>query len=740
MRPALAGVATLAALLSPVAVTAQDPPDVTRPTVGLVLSGGGARGLAHIGVLEVLEELRVPVDLVTGASMGAIVGGLYASGRSPAEIRAILEDLEWERILADAPPRDALDVSRRAESRRYAVELELGLSRHGLVLPGGLVAGQDLGLLLRRHTLPVATVEDFNRLPIPYAAVAADIATGERVVLDRGDIVQAMRASMAIPVVFSPIEFDGRLLVDGGLVDNLPVSLARAMGADVIIAVDVTPPLKDRAELRDLFGISEQLVILLGQQDVRRQLSLADVGLDLKMDDVGIFDFRAADSIMARGALVARSAASDLSRWSLSESGYRAHLSARGRREPTLPDRVSEVRSDGPAWLDERLVHARVDPALADTLDPDLVEEAARGLYALGEFERVDYDLAGSGPGMAVVIRPIAKPRGPHVLRLGMDLTTDSAGDDTAILSFQGVAGYVRKRIGARGAEWRVDLGGGTTTGLESAFRQPLDFAGRWFIEASARALEIERPVFVDEAIETEYETRLAEAAVQVGRALGLSTEARVGFARGRASSELDAPAPDLNARFPRSADDVAEIRAALVVDRIDALNLPRRGVFGRAAVRASREELGADRAWTRLELEGRIYGSRGSHTGFAGVAGGASSPASSLPVREEFLLGGFGSLSGFGDGELRGEAFLVARAGWLRRLAELPPALRAIVAGGWIETGDAWDPSRDETLDLRSAVTAAVGAETLIGPVFIAVTRADGGRGRLVISIGRSP
>ena len=229
-------------------------------------------------------------------------------------------------------------------------------------------------------TTRVTTVEDFNRLPIPYAAVAADIATGERVVLDRGDIVQAMRASMAIPVVFSPIEFDGRLLVDGGLVDNLPVSLARAMGADVIIAVDVTPPLKDRAELRDLFGISEQLVILLGQQDVRRQLSLADVGLDLKMDDVGIFDFRAADSIMARGALVARSAASDLSRWSLSESGYRAHLPARGRREPTLPDRVSEVQSDGPAWLDERLVHARVDPALADTLDPDLVEEVARGL------------------------------------------------------------------------------------------------------------------------------------------------------------------------------------------------------------------------------------------------------------------------------------------------------------------------------------------------------------------------
>lgn len=740
-RPALRLAGFLVAIAVPATpASAQDPPPPERPLVGLVLSGGGARGLAHMGVLEVLDELRVPVDLIAGTSMGAIVGGFYASGMPPDSMHAIVAGLDWERILADTPPRTSLPFQRRAEDRRYTVELEIGITRGGLTLPGGLISGQDLGLLLRRHTLPVAAVEDFSRLPIPFGAVATDIETGERVVLDRGDLVEAMRASMAIPVVFSPVERDGRILVDGGLVDNIPVELARAMGADVVIVVDATPPLLERDELRSVLGISQQVVNLLARQNLARELAGADLAIDLELDGVGIFDFRDADSIIARGAAVARDSAGSLSRWSLSVDEYAAHRSARIARRPALPPCPRGLSIDAPAWLDERLVRARLDAAILDTLDPDLAERAALDVYALGEFERVGYDLAGAGPETDLLLYARAKPRGPHLLRMGIDLATDSADEAPALLTFGGRLAYVHTRIGARSAEWRTDFLVGTTTGIETTFRQPLDFGGRWFVEPSAHATEVQRPVFAAEAAVTEYETRRVLAAIDVGRSLGLSSELRAGLAWGRATSELDPPAGELSDRFPAESEDLAELRVALVLDRLDSVNLPRQGIFASTEARFSREGLGAERSWRRLSLEARGYRSRGSHTVFASLLAGRASPAAALPVREEFRVGGFGSLGGYGEGELRGEAYVVGRAGWLRRIAEIPPALRGIVAGGWIEAGDAWRSSENAELGLRPSVTIAAGAETAVGPVFLAWSRAEAGRRRVTISAGRWP
>lgn len=736
----LCALTSLFQTFGPAVAAAQEVGPRARPTIGLVLSGGGARGLAHVGALEVLEELRVPVDLITGTSMGAIVGGLYASGLSPDSIRALIEDLRWEQILTDSPPRASLAFSRRADALRYPAELEIGLSRGGLRLPSGLISGQDLGLLLRRHTLPVAGVEDFSRLPIPFAAVATDIATGERVVLDSGDLVDAMRASMAIPVVFSPVERDGRLLVDGGLVDNLPVELARSMGADIVIAVDVSPSLLAVEELHSFVGISEQLVNLASRESVERQLPLADFALDLRLEGVGLFDFRDADSIIARGMSAVRRQQTGLSRWSLPAAGYEAYRMERALRRPVLPAAPGGLAIIAPGWVDERLILARVSSALRDTLDPDVAERAARNIYAIGEFERVGYDLSQDAERPDLVLEAIEKNRGPNLLRLGIELVTDSGGEEPSRLTFDVRVGYIRTRIGARAAEWRTDLRVGTIAGVETAFRQPLDFAERWFVEPSVLAVEVQRPVYADEATVTEYETRRALVGIDAGRSIGLSTEARVGFAWGRETSELDPVRDAAAGRFSAVAEDAAELHASVVVDRLDSTDLPRGGFFARGEARASREDLGADRSWTRFAAQGRAYWSRGPHTVFAAAAGGASSPASHLPVREEFLLGGFGSLSGFGDGELRGEAFAALRAGWLRRIAEIPPALRAVVAGGWVEVGDAWDPSLDDELDARSAITAAVGAETLLGPTFLAWSRAEGGHTRFTLSLGRFP
>ena len=718
----------------------QEAAPLERPRIAVALSGGGARGIAHVGVLEVLEELRVPVDLITGTSMGAIVGGLYASGLPADSIRMLVTRADWEAILADTPPRPALDFPHRARQHRYGVEIEVRLSRAGLTLPRGLISGQELGLLLRRATLPVATVDEFARLPIPFAAVATDIATIEPVVLDRGDLVEAMRASMAIPVAVAPVERDGRLLVDGGLADDLPVDLAREMGADVVIAVDVTPPLLRPEEIKDLLGVTRQVARGLGRQGVEAQRASADLVLDPVPEEIGVFDFRQMEEILALGVSAARAAADSLSAWALPTDAYQAHRSARSDRRPPPPAALSGVRIDAPAWFDDRLALAGIDPQLFRRFDADLVERAADRIHAMGEIERVGYDIAPAPGAPLLVLDVHDKPHGPHLLLFGIDLVLDSAGEAPPRVAFDGVAAYLRTRIGARAAEWHVEARVGTTTGVETAFRQPLDFAGRWFVEPSALAIEVERPVLSGEASGTEYDSRHALIGLDIGRTLGLSGEIRLGVRGGRESSELDPASPGLADRFPTVAEDAAELRASLVVDRLDAVGIPRRGVYASATARASREELGAERTWATAAIDGRAYWSRGPHTVFARGAAGGASPAERLPVHEEFLLGGFGSLAGHADGELRGEAFAVARAGWLRRVAEVPPAFRAVVAGAWVEGGDAWEPSLDEEFDARLAVTAAVGVETLLGPIFLAWSRSEGGRGRLTLSLGRSP
>lgn len=738
IRRAILLVIALAAVPKASESVAQELAD-DRPRIGLALSGGGARGLAHVGVLEVLEELRVPIDVITGTSMGAIVGGLYASGLPADSIRGLLSHVDWEEILSDTPPRSSIDFAHRARQRRDTVEIEIGLSRDGPTLPSGLISGQELGLLLRRVTLPVAAVEDFTRLPIPFAAVATDIATLEPIVLDTGDLVESMRASMAIPVVFAPVELDGRLLVDGGLVNNLPVDLARQMGADVVIAVDASPPLLEREELSGILGVSEQLTRHLGRQGVERQLASADVVMELDLDGLGLFDFRRSEEIVARGAGAARAHAARLAPLSLPPAEYTAHRSARDVRQPEPPAQLSGVSVNAPEWLDERLALSRVDPRLFREFDPDVAETAVRRVHAIGELERVGYDIESATEPPPLVIDAHGKPRGPNLLLFGIDLVTDSAGESPARLAFDGIASYVRTRIGARAAELTVDVRAGTTSGIEVAYRQPLDFGGHWFVEPSALAVEVQRSVFSGETSGTEYETGRALLGVDVGRALGLSGEVRIGVRGGRETSELDPPS-SLSDGFPTVAENAAEAHASIVVDQLDAVGIPRRGVYGSALVRASREELGAERSWTAVSLDGRAYWSRGPHTLFIRGSGGASSPARRLPVHEEFLLGGFGSLGGYGEGEIRGEAFVAGRTGWLRRVAELPPALRAVVAGGWLEAGDAWDSSVDEEIDPRVAGTVAVGAETLLGPIFLAWSRAEGGRGRVTVSIGRSP
>ncbi len=272
-----------------------------RPKIGLVLAGGGARGAAHIGVLKYLEDHRIPVDLVTGTSIGAIIGGLYASGLSAREIETLMLEMDWEQALVDDVPRQDRSMQRKFREDQFSIPGTPGYQDGALKIPSGAIQGQNVILALQGMTQHVAHVTDFDALPRPFKAVATDIVTGEMVVLDKGNLAVALRASMGVPAFFAPIEVDGRLLVDGGITNNLPVELAQAMGADVLIVVDITSPMLPKAALGNLLTITDQLTRLLVVNNTQVQKARLTADDILLVPDLA--DFSAVDFSTAAGAI-----------------------------------------------------------------------------------------------------------------------------------------------------------------------------------------------------------------------------------------------------------------------------------------------------------------------------------------------------------------------------------------------------------------------------------------------------
>ena len=285
-----------------------------RPRICLVLSGGGARGMAHIGVLKVLEELKIPIDCIAGTSMGAVVGGLYASGMTAQQIDATMRSVDWQEAFRDAPPRRDLAFRRKQDDRNFLVRLPLGLKHGQILLPKGFIQGQKLQETLRQLTLPFSNSTDFDLLPTPFRAVATDLETGDAVLLDKGDLAIAMRASMSAPGVFAPVESQGRLLVDGGLAENLPIDVARAMHADILIVSDVSFPLQPRAALDSALSISNQMLAILVRKDSDRQRASLTAQDILIEPDSGSGDARPTSPPRAMSSLRGEEAARDVDR------------------------------------------------------------------------------------------------------------------------------------------------------------------------------------------------------------------------------------------------------------------------------------------------------------------------------------------------------------------------------------------------------------------------------------------
>ena len=511
--------------------------DLGRPRIGLVLSGGGARGAAHIGVLKVLEENHIPVDAIAGTSMGAVVGGLYATGLSAADVERVMTSVDWQDAFRDRPARTDLNFRRKLEDQNFLVKFPLGLKGRRFRLPRGLVQGQKLTQILRSLTLPVAQIQSFDDLAIPFRAVATDIVTGERVVLDHGDLTTAMRASLSAPGVFSPVDLDGRMLVDGGLSSNLPVDVAREMGVDILIVVDCGFPLLERNKLESVATVSNQMLAILIRHNTamqRKTLTERDIVIDPLLGDFSSLDFTEHERAMDIGETAARGMLSRLQALSVPPAEFQRIVDARAAKRTDLP-RIQFLRIDPGSERYAGAIESLFGDQIGKVADGKRLEKRVSELYGQGNLEIFDYrlmqndPLPGDAPEYGLALTTRRNSWGPNYLRFGLALQNDFEGNSSFNVAARGTLAEITKY----GGEWLWDVQIGETPRVATEIYLPVGYRSRWFVAPHAqfqiRTLAIADE---DEHILAEYRVRSTDYGIDLGRELGNYAEIRIGGGR----------------------------------------------------------------------------------------------------------------------------------------------------------------------------------------------------------------
>jgi NTE family protein len=717
-------------------------PDAVRPRVCLVLSGGGARGMAHIGVLKVLEELKVPIDCIAGTSTGAVVGGLYASGMTVREIDATMRSVDWQDAFRDAPPRRDLAFRRKQDDRNFLVRVPLGLKHGHLLLPKGFIQGQQLQETLRQLTLPYTDSASFDRLPTPFRAVATDLETGDAVVLDKGDLALAMRASISAPGLFAPVEYQGRLMVDGGIAENLPIDVARAMHADIIIVSDVSFPLQPRKQLDSALAISNQMLAILVRKDTYLQkatLGPQDILIEPALELTASTDFTIAAGSIAQGEAAARGAAPRLADLRVGDGEYQAYLTRRAAREAALPI-IRFVRVDEQSTRYQETILAEMQPLIGKPFDLDALDARIKELYGLGYFETLDYSLVEQGEGPVQVsgleIRARRKSWGPTYLRFGLNLQDDFQGNN----HYNATARFLVSEINGLGAEVLTDVQVGSDPKLTSEFYQPLDALRTWFVAPSARVEGRDLPIYMNNTQIADFRDREVEGAVDFGRNLGNWGEIRAGLHRINGLEYDRWGNPDLVTPQYNN----GEYFFKFTYDRLDNVRFPRDGQTFTLQWDANRINLGADVAFDRVTADWLMARSSGRNTLLLWTSAGATLDGNLQPtdVQDFYSLGGFLNLSGLAPQSLLGPNFAIARAIYFRKISRGGEGFFEVPAyiGMSLEAGNTWQ-NRGE-INYGSAhkdVSVFVAFDTFLGPVYLGSGYDNSGNAGYYLFLGRT-
>ncbi len=712
---------------------AGDPEDRLR--VGLVLGGGGARGAAHIGVLRELERQRIPIDAIAGTSMGAIVGSLYASGKTPDELEALVNSIDWADAFVDAPRREELTYRRKEDDAAYPAQLELGLSDGEVLIPKGLIQGQKLQLILREQLLHVSHIRSFDDLPTPFRAVASDIETGEPHVMRGGDLALAARASMSAPGIFAPVVVDGRTLVDGGLVGNVPVHAIHEMDVDVVIAVDVEFPLYPPEDLQSALAITEQMLTILIRKETLRQLSGLrdnDVLIRPRLGEYGSTNFDDIADVIAPGEAATMEVAADLSSLALGEADYEEYLASR-RAPTTRAETLAFVRVIDSGPLSSAVLESRLQTRAGDAIDPAKLAADLDRLYALNYYEHVGYRLVTEDGRTGVEFETVEKSWGPNFLKFGLSLEDDFEGST----AFNVGARLTATGLNSLGAEWRNDAQLGTNPRFDSEFYQPFGFDTRYFVAPRIKFEQDNFNAFSGVDTIARYRVSESEIGLDFGRSLGRWGEFRLGAFRGLGDARVKVGDP----LIPNFDFDQGGILARLRMDTLDDPQIPKSGARFNLEWLQSKSSFGADNDFETLLAavdKAWSWGRNDRNTLLTGLEY-ATTFDSPGQVQDYFRLGGFLRLSGLERGEISGPHIALARLSYYRELGEGNGVFdMPFYVGGSLEAGNAWQ-SRS-AMSLGSALVNGslfAGLDTYLGQLFFAAGFAEDGETSFYLFLG---
>lgn len=725
-------------------VRAQGPVNAVpaTPSVVVVLAGGGAKGFAHLAVLRQLEQDRIPIARIVGTSMGAVIGGLYASGMSTDDIERMVGGLDPSKVALDQLNRLELPSRTRAYQQKYPVELEFGIKNGGVSFARGVSDGQRFLALLQALTVHVPPNVDFDDLKIPFRAVATRYRDGEIKVFDQGALHLAIRASMAAPAVFAPVEVDGETYVDGGLVANLPVEVALREGADVIVASFLGGGVEEAQteQASHALVVANRMLDILIRQNEKRNLALLrpqDVLVQPALQDIGFADFSRAPEIVARGEQALIPVQAQLSALRTAFAAQPPVQTATRLAFDQREKRIVAIEAQGHKDVSERYIQTMLSPMLGQEFSPVQAERYMDELYTSGYFDLVSYTLEQQrGDRYTLIVKVREKPYSPHFFKTTLGFSAEVDG----VTQFTAGVGYRRPWLTPSGLEFSLDARMGTQSELAARLYQPL--MGGWSLEAGAswdrNYLPLYRTAIFRDEVGNEKLAYFNQTVQSVDAQLVYDFERKANIKMGVTSSAIrrtfDTTA-DLTEVTNTDLVKYKGLKAQLQIDQLDSLSFPTRGYF----LGASLERGVSGAIYSGGRLTAKWAHSQGPHIVNLGLnlaQDRVTLDCANCRSPSQLILGGFQNMGAYRMGQLAGDQLAHLQSTYMYRLTRGGLFNQKTYVGAVLEAGDAW--YKGEGIRWRYSGTLFVAVDSKIGDIYLGAARGTGDSYNLFLQLGR--
>jgi NTE family protein len=699
-----------------------------RPKIGVALEGGGALGLAHVGVLQWFEEHHIPVDYVAGTSMGGLVGGFYATGMNPADMRKLIEGIDWDAVLRDQTPYQDLSFLRKEDQRLYPNSLLFGL-RKGVYLPAGLNAGHQIGLLIDRETAPYFGLQSFDDLPIPFRCVATDLVSAKQFIFQNGSLAEALRATMSVPGIFTPVHDGQHVYVDGGLINNLPTDVVRQMGAEIVIAVHLEVAPVNAKSIQSLLDVLEQSVRSIISASEVRGLANSDAVVTVPLGNFSLRDFNKYETLMQAGYDAAKGKSKLLEAFALDDAQWNEYVSQRDARKRATTPVPAFVEVQGTNPNAQKAFARYLRGFVGKPLDPGKLEPALTRLTGLGRYDTLGYRMVGRDAQQGLLITVGEKDFGPPTLQPGFEVDGSEAGDIEFTLAtrvrFLDLAGFR--------SDWRTDFLFGSTYGVASELYRPFSPASRFFLAPRADASDSTFQIYAKNDPVADYRFYREDIGADLGYGFSRFSEVRLGYTVGELSSKLRLGTLEI----PAISGRVGASRMRYVLDHTDDPVIPRRGFRAESNFRWLDTSPGATHAFPVLDTRLEYFQPVSGAASFFLTSDGGSTFGFRNTGLPQFFLGGPSRLGAYGVNELFGNQYYLFRGGYLHRLAELPPFVgKRIYFVGTYEAGKVYGAANESKFPNDFA--AGVLAETSLGPFFVGGSVGDSSHHKWFFQLGR--